>query len=123
MIRWQTARFCTLQRCAIRSMSHLADRRGIDCAARGHEDQPRTQRRRRQRPPSSAVRRAGRYFSAEAVLTSTTRLPGRMNPRSTSSGRAARVAAPSGDQANRRSCHGVSAENVVPQIVQARWET
>src|SRR5208337_5435829 len=49
--------------------------------------------------------RAGRYFSAEAVLTSTTRLPERMNPRSTSSGMAARVAAPSGDQANRRSCH------------------
>ena len=47
----------------------------------------------------------GRYFSAEAVLTRTTRSSGRIIPRSASSGRAASVAAPSGDQANRRSRH------------------
>ena len=56
-------------------------------------------------PPSSSSRIAGIYFSAEAVLTSTTRSPGRIIPRSASSGSAARVAAPSGDQAVRRSRH------------------
>ena len=47
----------------------------------------------------------GRYFSADAVLTNTTRSSGWINPRSASSGSAARVAAPSGDQANCRRRH------------------
>ena len=102
MIRWQTARFRTLVRFPL---DQPPGGSSANRAARGHEDQPRNQRRWRQRPPSSELPRAGRYFLVEAVLTSTTRLPGRMNPRSTSSGMAARVAAPSGDQANRRSCH------------------
>ena len=40
-----------------------------------------------QRPPSSRSRIVGRYFSAEAVLTSTTRSSGRTMPRSASSGK------------------------------------
>ena len=60
-----------------------------------------------QSPPSKSVRIEGRYFSADAVLNSTTRSCSRMIPLSASSGSAARVAAPSGDHANRRSAHSL----------------
>ena len=63
---------------------------------------------------------SGRYFSAEAVLTRTTRSPGRIIPRSASSGRAASVAAPSGDQANRRSRHS---SRIVSRIASSETAT
>ncbi|MGA7495415.1 MAG: hypothetical protein WBX00_01685 [Isosphaeraceae bacterium] len=64
MTRWQTARFRTLER---DPLDEPPGGSSGNCAARVLEAKPRTQRRPRQRPPSSKVRKAGRYFSAEAV--------------------------------------------------------